>query len=195
MVARVAKEVVNVVTADAPPNSWADIVSKEKRGGFINNLAREVAKETRVSSLDRSKRENNCVIFGCCESEGEVDEKKRDNEFVESLCKYIGLESGNVEVFRLGKKKEKIIRPIKLIFENLDNKKQFLSLLYKLKNGPEDFKKINIQHDLSPSERDYLKTLLKEAKEKNEKEQPKGFLYKVRGPPFDLKIVKVEAKN
>ena len=50
---------------------------------------------------------------------------------------------------------------------------------------------IKIQHDLTVEERKITKDLLSEAYNKNQTESPVDFLYKVRGPPHALKVVKV----
>ena len=44
---------------------------------------------------------------------------------------------------------------------------------------------------MSPDERKVSKELLTEAYNKNQTEAPAGFLYKVRGPPHAMKIVKI----
>ena len=88
-------------------------------------------------------------------------------------------------------------RAVKMIFTEISDKRKFLSLLYKLKSGTETLKDLQIQHDLSLSEREELKSLLKESKKLNEQEKPKDYLYKVRGQSLAFKIVKVfsKAKN
>ena len=48
---------------------------------------------------------------------------------------------------------------------------------------------------MSEEDRKENKRLLKEAWEKNKKENNDEFKYKVRGPPWSMKIVKVFSKN
>ena len=73
-----------------------------------------------------------------------------------------------------------------MISEDLEEKKVFLSSLYKFKTAGEELNRVHIRQDLSPQERDHLNMLLKKAQEKNESEIPPDFQYKVRGPPFAL---------
>ena len=60
-----------------------------------------------------------------------------------------------------------------------------------MKTAGEELMRVHVGHDLSPQERDHLNMLLKKAQEKNESENSPEFIYKVRGPPFALKIVKL----
>ena len=77
-----------------------------------------------------------------------------------------------------------MVRPIKTIFKDLEEKKVFCSSLYKLKTAGEELKRVHVGHDLSPQERDHLNMLLKKAQVKNESENSPEFIYKVGGPPF-----------
>ena len=85
-----------------------------------------------------------------------------------------------------------------MVFKDLEEKKVFLSSLYKLKAAGEELKRVHVERDLSPQERDHLNIPLKKAQEKNEFENSPDFQYKVRSPPFPSKIVRLphkEAKN
>ena len=164
---------------------------KVKQNSVVTEVAKQVVSETRQSSYDRAKREKNVIIFGMEEKNDEEDKK-----IVGELFDCLGLNQNEVKFTRMGKNiVEEKIRPIKMIFQEVHEKKVFLSLLHKLKNGSETLKSLKIQHDLSPSERNDLNTLLKKAKQQNEEEKPKDFLYKVRGPPVAFKIVKIMNKQ
>ena len=99
------------------------------------------------------------------------------------------------KIVRLGKKvnddENPKIRPIKISFSTAFDKRNFLSNLYKLRDAREELKEVRIQQDLSPNERELTKSLLAEAYNKNQTENPNNFLYKVRGPPQAPRIVKV----
>ena len=81
-----------------------------------------------------------------------------------------------------------------MIFKDLEEKKVFLSLLYKLKAAGEELKRAHVGHDLSPQERDHLNLLLKKAQGNSSSENSPDFHYKVSGPPFALKIGNVPHK-
>lgn len=82
-------------------------------------------------------------------------------------------------------------RPLKVCFNSVDDKRKFLSNLFYLKNATESFKLVQVNHDLTDEDRILTKQLLKEAYDKNQTEKPETFLYKVRGPPGAIKVIKV----
>ena len=82
-------------------------------------------------------------------------------------------------------------RPMKICFNTVFDKRKFLSNLYHLRNAADLFKSVQVNHDLTEEDWNLTKQLLKEAHDKNETEEPATFLYKVRGPPGAIKIVKV----
>ena len=89
------------------------------------------------------KRKKNIIIFGKSEP--------NDEEFLNDLFSYIGLKKDHLRHYRLGKKVDNKTRPIKVIFDEIDHKRRFLSFLHKLTSGSDRFKSITIQHDLSLS--------------------------------------------
>ena len=66
-----------------------------------------------------------------------------------------------------------------------------MSSLYRLKTAKKKLKSIQVQHDLSLLERERLDVLIEEAKLLNVEAKNENFVYKVRGPPSALQIVKV----
>ena len=82
-------------------------------------------------------------------------------------------------------------RPVKVCFKSVLDKRKFLSNLYHLKQAADPFKAVQINHDLTDEDRNLTKQLLTEAYNKNQSEKPDNFLYKVRGPPGAIKLVKV----
>ena len=62
-------------------------------------MAKEVVNQTWVKSYDRSLKERNVIIFG--RQEPNVDEKKKDEEFLNSLFNYIGVKKDKLKYYRL----------------------------------------------------------------------------------------------
>ena len=120
----------------------------------------------------------------------------KDIEFFNSLCsKNLGYdEVPQVELVRLGAKREKHIRPIKVSFQQSWDKRKLLSNLYKLKLDKK-FDNIRIAHDMTEEDRAENKRLLDQAYQMNKEEKPTEYRYKVRGPPWAMKIIKVYPKN
>ena len=95
----------------------------------------------------------------------------------------------SLKYFRLVKWSQNKVRTIKIIFKDSEEKKLFLSSLYKLKSAGKELKMVHVGHDLS------LNMPLKKDQEKNESKNSPEFQYEVRGPPFALKIVKIPHKE
>ena len=84
----------------------------EESKGDINDMADVRTKEME----ERKRRENNLVLFNLSERReaSEIDNKRKDEENVRSLCASLGLENVNVSTtFRLGKKFPSKTRPLK----------------------------------------------------------------------------------
>ena len=154
-----------------------------------------VVEEERVSSTgktgtaksQRKSRDCNVIVFNLKEGNNKED----DIKMVEQLFHHLKLKKDPVKFFRLGKKVSTKIRPVKINFDNVEAKKRFFSSLFNLKTAAEQFKKIQVQHDLSKDERDKQSELFKQARSMNEKNTSNNFSFKVRGPPSSMKVVKV----
>ena len=168
---------------------------EEHQDNVAAKMAKEVVNEARKSDYDRSQREKNVIVFGLKDN----SEKKDDEKVIKDLFSFVGMKYDQVNFYRLGRQIDSTKeRPVKVIFGDLNHKKKFLSQLYKLQKAPENLKSINVQHDLSPPERESLTKLLKKAREMNiDPKKPKEVTYKVRGPPFAFIIKKfiVKGKN
>ena len=55
----------------------------------------------------------------------------------------------SLKYFRLGKWSQNKVRPIKIVFKSLEEKKVFLSSLHKLKTAGENLKRVHEGHDFS----------------------------------------------
>ena len=67
--------------------------------------------------------------------------------------------------------------------------------LYRLKHAEQKFKGVVIAHDMTRTERDECKRLVAEAKDKEDDDTSGEFMYRVRGPPGNLRIVKIKKRN
>ena len=206
---------------DSPKStSWADIVGegdKEKKPDFVKKIAKQITDTQKKLTISREDRENNIIIFNVPEDSSENpttpttttptttitttpdDNSKplsKDIEFFNSLCsKNLGYdEVPQVELVRLGAKREKHIRPIKVSFQQSWDKRKLLSNLYKLKLDKK-FDNIRIAHDMTEEDRAENKRLLDQAYQMNKEEKPTEYRYKVRGPPWAMKTIKVYPKN
>ena len=190
---------------------WSEVVGNTNSGygsntkSFVSNVAKEVLQQANKSKLDQENRENNIIIFNAKEVlEGTVEEKKKhDDDLFTSVCEHVVSERIPVsKIVRIGKFKTdengeqtSKPRPLKVCFHNNFDKRKFYASLNKLKDAPSNLKALSIQYDLTSEERTIRKNLLNEANEKNQNENPEGFLYKVRGSPQSPKIVKIWKKS
>ncbi len=81
-------------------------------------------------------------------------------------------------------------RPLKVAMADEDDKIQVLVNSNKLKNAPEPFKSVSVACDMSKEEREENKQLVQEAKRLSSQESG-NFIYLVRGPPWDRRIIRV----
>jgi hypothetical protein len=156
----------------------------------VDNIVKEIK--------ERGSRDNNMVIYNLIEqtdleSDGRtvVDRENIIRLFDEVMNERVE-ELEITKVIRLGEKKGNI-RPTLIGFRNVEIKEKIMKNAYRLKHAKTPFDKCAISHDHTFQERKQLKTKLAEAREKTE--QSSGdFIFKVRGPPWDLKIKRFDAQ-
>ena len=83
-----------------------------------------------------------------------------------------------------------------MVFEDKKAKGVLMSNLKRLAIADDTFKQLRVAHDMTQREREQNKKTLTEATEKNEAMDLKGqsgkFIFMVKGPPWDRKVVKVK---
>jgi len=102
------------------------------------------------------------------------------------------------KMFRLGRWSEDKVRPLLVAFRNLEQKEIIMSNLRKLKQPIDRFKAISISHDLHPKERQEIKQMIDEAKQKHiqtcdESVENYRFLVVDKGPR--RKVIKIPRKS
>lgn len=195
--------------ASAKPQSWSDAVRRQIDQNIsevkvemqamkqtISNTQQQVTEEK-----DKANRANNIIIHRAPESlaEGLDDQKKDDNDLCNHLLTdALGVDCGKdglKRIVRLGKRQDSARpRPILIEFHSAATKNLVIESLSKLRNADEIYKKLSITHDMTPSERDELKTLVSEARTKQASETSGEWIFRVRGPPGSLKIVKIKRR-
>ena len=159
-----------------------------------NTLVRNTLTEMR----NRQQKEKNLVIYNLEEPDTNIkrdrieEDKKKIVEIASEILDIKNLKKDDlVRAERLGEKKENR-RPLLLEFK--EEKKRSLVLRKAAKLKDSDYQHISIAYDMTPQEREQLKKMREEAKQKQESEGGR-WLYKVRGPPWAMKIVKTEKKE
>ena len=98
-----------------------------------------------------------------------------------------------VKMTRLGNRATGTKRPMLVQFKSRAIKNEVMESLWKLKKAEPKHKALSISHDMTKNEREECKKLVALAKQK-EKDEGKGeYIYRVRGPPEKMIIVKLLA--
>jgi len=144
---------------------------------------------------EREKRKNNAIFYNVPEPKTniKVDKINEDMNTLKELAKNIDINLENENITKLTRidkrlEGEEKHRPLLVTFSNDDIKRKIFKNFARLRSEDDvtgdnksGIKNISINHDMTPKEREELKVLIAEAKEKEEKSQGK-FIYRVRGP-------------
>ena len=160
--------------------SWAEIAAKAVNCKFkqteVTQVKISVKEVMDTISIKRSREDqkNNIIIYRAKESEADTLAGKHKDDIafyiilIEVILDIPCQESDFKRVFRVGKKKEGEDRPLLVEFKNSITKNKMLESLSKLKTAQEKFRKLSIAHDLTKIERNEVKKIVEEAKEKKE---------------------------
>lgn len=148
---------------------------------------------------DRREREQNLIIFGVKESNSDNKQERIQHDLekikeIGNICDVKLTDSDMTKTVRLGKfNTESKERPILATVASLETKKKILKGAWKLSklNKEPNSTRVRIANDLTKTEREQEKQLYVKAKEMQENESGE-YLFKVRGPPWARKIVKVK---
>jgi len=146
----------------------------------FRNLIIAGKNEERIEERDKKVRENNIIIHGCIES----DSDDHDKTFVHDMLKEISVGIVNTKsITRVGKTDSGKSRPIKVSFNNIDEKTKVMTNLRFLK-GKETYNKVSITEDYTISERKMIKDYVERAKQQNRElgDEAKSIVV-VRGSP------------
>ena len=197
-----AKQVDNVKLNEP---LWTEVVTKQVKKTFEDvtvNITevQKVVEETKLKALeekDKESRAKNVIIYRVPEADTREELQAQDRKFCLDLFSDIletdCAENGIVKCFRLGKK-DTTNRPLLIQFREKSQKNCVMESLSKLKDAPEKFRNISITHDMTKQEREACKKLVEEAKDRQNKESGE-FLYRVRGVPGMMKVIKIAKRQ
>lgn len=182
---------------------WSEIVSKEvgirltEITGDIGVVQKSVSetKEKIMDNEDKLKRRNNSILYNVVESKLDTvaERNNEDLQFCGLLMDKVlkvGYEKGEiVKVVRLGKFDDNKMRPLLIEFSNAHVKNVVMENVTKLGAARDEFKGVTISHDMTIKEREQCRELVEEAKRKQIEEKG-NYIYRVRGLPGQMKIVK-----
>ena len=193
-----------------PENSlWSEVVSKEveKKIGSVKGEMYQIeksvieAREAIEEEKEKERRRNNIIIYRMPESRAPSAEArwKDDCGFLQDLFEQVlglnvDLEADVDSILRLGRKYPDVTRPMLVAFKSATVKNEVIESLYKLGTADTVFKSLSITHDLTQKERSDCKKLVIQAKEHAQQDSSGEWIYRVRGPPSDMKVIRIRKR-
>ena len=165
-----------------------------------NNLAGAPLEPAIMEIQEREKRAANILIFGMKEIVAESREERLEKESkeVKNLIRTINsdISMDSIQVIRLGPPyKEQKLRPIKVIFTNKADAQKIMQQRSKIENTG-----CYIKRDQTLAQRNYIKSLINELKERQNKGEDNIRIKYFEGNPKIIKTVtkqptSIESKN
>ena len=173
----------------------------EKKDEEISTLKHTVVNiQKALNSIDQKERGTKAIIQHLPEDDMSGDgnhELKSDMEKIQQICKFMEYDVddrylGSLKIYRIGQEREGIPRMIKMEFDTMENRDAFLKNARKLKEAPEEWKKVYIKKDQHPvyvGENNRLRSKMKKL-QKMPENKDKTILIKdgkltVNGTPVD----------
>ncbi len=173
----------------------------EEGQGELNQIIQKKLEEHRAEERERKERVNNIVMFNLTEPDDGTPQDKMNKDieaFLELTKKVCKTEFKKAEIekcFRLGKPENNKTRPVLIKLKDDEKKKKLFLNLSALREHKGKFENVKIGHDLTKCQRDEHKAMVEKAKQKDAEEGSENFIHLVRGPPDNLKLIRVPRKN
>lgn len=183
-----------------------DEISKVQNSATQESLTSNIESKSKVEVTncvmdeiqERKMREKNIIIFGLpeCDSENKQERDKHDQDEIKEIFAAskirLDIEEPIKTSRRLGKyDNTKPSRPLVATLDSVEQKVLLFKNFYYAKQH-EKYKKMSISNDLTQTEREQEKKLWNEAKKQQESDRSGDYMYKVRGPPWARRIVKIK---
>jgi hypothetical protein len=185
--------------------SWAEIVGVGAEGKSMKGIMKSVVQEQRLAQKkeegDREERQANIMIHKVKESTGNSREGRRIEEktIVNNFLSEIGIDDIEAKaIFRVGlydqeKQNAGKSRPLKIVLHNRECRDRVMRNLYRLRDADAPYSGFSVGYDLTITERESMKAKVEEAKAKNANQQE--YFWKVRGPPWALRLRRDTRRN
>ena len=185
---------------------WSEIVHKAVETKFeevtveLSQVEKSI-EESKNRALEMKYREdkrNNIVLFKVPECPpGNFDQIiKHDTDFCMKLCcdiLEVDMAREDIKsIYRVGKRGS-TPRPLLVHLSGPLLKNRVMQSTYKLRDAV-DFKDVVVSHDMTKQEREQCKQLVAEAKIREANDDSGEFIYRVRGPPGEMRIQKIKKR-
>ena len=185
---------------------WSDIVNQAVESKFETvslglNMVEKSIEESKKKALelkDKEGRRNNVIVYKVPECPPGSYEAviKHDSDFFLEVCTdVLGLDvmqDDIKKIYRIGKRGPEP-RPLLIQLSSGMLKNHIMESTFKLRSI-EKFRHVVISHDMTKDEREQCKRLVEEAKERESQEPSGEYIFRVRGPPGDMKVVKLRKR-
>lgn len=174
--------------------------------GSLSKLMSEAVANQTEEEKEVESRKNNIIIYRIPESNAEEKDTRAayDRSFITALCEG-PLETGPINdkistMIRLGKRQEGAAsRPLLVKFEDGTAKGKVMGNLRKLKSAEEKFKKVSVAHDLTPKQREAVKSVLRVAQVETNavgnNEEKGNFKIRVVGHLHKPKVIRIKTNQ
>ncbi len=171
-----------------------DEIVKKVTKDQVQEVVKDMLDKHSTQINERDNRRLNIIIHNAPESAAENYQARKDDDklFFNSLQDELGSDGTVTNIVRLGNREPAKDRPMKVTFDTENSKKSVMKNLRKLSNAEEIYKKLSIVHDMSKEEREANSKLVKEARKLKSEDVSGEWDYKVRGPPWARKVVKMK---
>lgn len=199
-----------LVTGTEDDSPWTTIVKKQV-SKQLANVTEEIqeahksvteAKDYIDEEKEKDKRKNNIIIYRMEESKSADFETRMNEDYhiLDDLFRKVlqvdcRVDKDITNILRLGKKESDKSRPLLVSFRSGLLKNQVMESLAKLADASAVFKNLSITHDMTLRERQRCKELLGEAKRLEEEETSGEWIFRVRGAPVEMKIVRLRKRR
>ena len=167
---------------EAVKETFADMVKKTTEGQERVQQPEEMRKimtdaltQQEKENTDKERRHQNHIIYGVKENrKGEQLNREDEADVKELFDNHRGLMNLKPKaITRLGKvwEGDESRRPLRVIYNNIEEKERVTSVLGNLQNAPDRFRKIRISNDYNPEEREEIKKIREEAKKQTRDEE------------------------
>ena len=183
------------------PAEKENAVSDEDLIKFV--VQEEMNKKT-AEERDLENRKRNIILYRVPEKKTDsVPERKTsDTVFVKDFLDGVfnmKVDENEIEkMFRLGRWSEDKARPLLVAFRNIEQKENIMANLRNLRQPIDKFRGISISHDLHPKEREDIKLMVEEAKQKHIDDggdAVENYRFLVVGKGERRKVIKIQRKN
>ncbi|CAH1254253.1 Hypp1328 [Branchiostoma lanceolatum] len=178
---------------DSEQGPWITVTKRKSKTPKFAEILKEALTEQRKAVDEQEKRSYNLIVHNVEEVEQADKRKEHDMEFIEKLFNdHLEVDVKFKELYRLGKKdtSTKKGRPLKIVLERKEDRAIILNRLPKLKKAEEKLRRISVTADLSREEREEIRLLVQEAKNRSQQEETGEFIHVVRGTYPKMYIVK-----